>query len=126
MSRETIRTYGTTWQTALTPGTSLAGIAPGTPVTAATAFSPLAGRVLNTRSSGTNSLFGSFSAGGVDVNTVIDALDSEGLVTVLAEPNLTALSGETASFLAGGEFPIPVPQQNGIVTIDYKKFGVSL
>src|SRR5690606_31043474 len=55
-----------------------------------------------------------------------DALESEGVLTVLAEPNLVAMSGETASFLAGGEFPIPVPQGDDTVTITYKKFGVSL
>lgn len=63
---------------------------------------------------------------GFDLNAVIDALEDEGLVTVLAEPNLTALSGETASFLAGGEFPILVPDSDGRVTIRFKKFGVSL
>jgi pilus assembly protein CpaC len=63
---------------------------------------------------------------GWDFNTVIDALEEEGLVSVLAEPNLTALSGETASFLAGGEFPILVPDSDGRVTIEFKKFGVSL
>jgi len=63
---------------------------------------------------------------GWDFNTVIDALEEEGLVSVLAEPNLTALSGETASFLAGGEFPILVPDSTGRVTIEFKKFGVSL
>lgn len=61
-----------------------------------------------------------------DLNTVIDALEQEGLISVLAEPNLTALSGETASFLAGGEFPILVPDSDGRVTIEFKKFGVSL
>jgi len=66
------------------------------------------------------------SFGGWDFNAVIDALEQEGLVTVLAEPNLTALSGETASFLAGGEFPILVPDGSGNVTIEFKKFGVSL
>ncbi|MBL6933240.1 MAG: type II and III secretion system protein family protein [Rhodospirillales bacterium] len=66
------------------------------------------------------------SIGGWDFNTVIDALEEEGLVTVMAEPNLTALSGETASFLAGGEFPILVPDSDGRVTIEFKKFGVSL
>ena len=61
-----------------------------------------------------------------DFNAVIDALEEEGLVTILAEPNLTALTGETASFLAGGEFPILVPDGNDRVTIEFKKFGVSL
>src|SRR5690606_31298013 len=49
-----------------------------------------------------------------------------GLVTTLSEPNLTALSGEVAEFLAGGEFPIPVPGEDGQITIEYKKYGVSL
>ena len=61
-----------------------------------------------------------------DFNALIDALEEEGLVTILAEPNLTALTGETASFLAGGEFPILVPDANGRVTIKFKRFGVSL
>lgn len=61
-----------------------------------------------------------------NINALIDAMEQEGLVSVLAEPNLTATSGETANFLAGGEFPILVPDSNGRVTIDFKKFGVSL
>lgn len=73
---------------------------------------------------------GGFSAGNgkftFDVNGVIDALEEEGLVTVLAEPNLTAMSGETASFLAGGEFPILVPEGEDRVVIEFKEFGVSL
>jgi len=56
----------------------------------------------------------------------IDALKEDGLVKILAEPTLIALSGQTASFLAGGEFPIPVPQGLGTVAIDYKTFGVAL
>jgi pilus assembly protein CpaC len=58
---------------------------------------------------------------------VIDALDQEGLLTMLAEPNLTAISGQTASFLAGGELPIPVAQDTtGAITIVYKPYGISL
>jgi len=67
-----------------------------------------------------------FGLGDFDFNALIDALDDEGLISILAEPNLTALSGETASFLAGGEFPILVPQGNDRVTVEFKKFGVSL
>lgn len=62
----------------------------------------------------------------VDVNAAIDLLSHEGLVTILAEPNLVAVSGETASFLAGGEFPYPVPQDFGNITIEFKQYGVSL
>ncbi|MGO4124761.1 pilus assembly protein N-terminal domain-containing protein [Inquilinus sp. YAF38] len=67
-----------------------------------------------------------YHSGGNNVDAVIDALQREGLVSILAEPTLTAVSGETANFLAGGEFPIPVPQGNDTVTIEYKQFGVSL
>ncbi len=56
----------------------------------------------------------------------IDALERDGMLKILAEPNLVALSGEEAQFLAGGEFPIPVPQQLGTTTIEYKPFGVAL
>ena len=72
------------------------------------------------------SIFGGFNNSNMNVNAVIDALSEEGLVTILAEPSLTAISGETASFLAGGEFPIPVSQALGVTTIDFKSFGVSL
>jgi pilus assembly protein CpaC len=61
-----------------------------------------------------------------DINAVIDALAQDRLVNILAEPNLTATSGETASFLAGGEFPIPVSQRENQVTIEFKQFGVGL
>ncbi|QQR69062.1 MAG: type II and III secretion system protein family protein [Alphaproteobacteria bacterium] len=61
-----------------------------------------------------------------DINTLVDALAEEGLVTMLAEPNLTSMSGETASFLAGGEFPIVVPQSNGTFGIEFRQYGVSL
>jgi pilus assembly protein CpaC len=57
---------------------------------------------------------------------IISALVQENLARILAEPNLTAMSGQPASFLAGGEFPIPVGQQNGEVTIDFKQYGVKL
>ncbi|MAF50339.1 MAG: type II and III secretion system protein family protein [Rhodospirillales bacterium] len=77
-------------------------------------------------SSAINSITSGVSKFGWNLNAVIDALEEEGLVQVLAEPNLTATSGETASFLAGGEFPILVPGSDGTVTIEFKKFGVSL
>jgi pilus assembly protein CpaC len=60
------------------------------------------------------------------INAVIDALAQDQMVHMLAEPNLTAMSGETASFLVGGEFPIPVAQQNNQTTIEFKQYGVSL
>ena len=63
---------------------------------------------------------------GLDILSSLDLAENDGLVTTLAEPNLTALSGETASFLAGGEFPVPISQSLGSVTIEYKQYGVGL
>ncbi|HEY7006849.1 MAG TPA: type II and III secretion system protein family protein [Sphingomicrobium sp.] len=63
---------------------------------------------------------------GLDMLGTLDLLENDGVITTLAEPNLTALSGETASFLAGGEFPIPVSQALGAVTVEYKQYGVGL
>jgi pilus assembly protein CpaC len=67
-----------------------------------------------------------WSDGVNNISAVIDALAAEGLISILAEPNLTAVSGEPASFLAGGEFPIPVAQGNDRVSVDFRRFGVSL
>jgi pilus assembly protein CpaC len=64
--------------------------------------------------------------GGAETDVIINALEQKGLARSLAEPNLVALSGDTASFLAGGEFPVPVPGALGQVTIDYKRYGVGL
>jgi len=72
-----------------------------------------------------NALF-RFSAGGIPWTAFIDALKEDGLVKILAEPTLIALSGQTANFLAGGEFPVPVPQGLGTVAVEYKPFGVGL
>ncbi|MGB7373749.1 type II and III secretion system protein family protein [Pontixanthobacter sp.] len=68
--------------------------------------------------------FGKFL--GLDLAGALDLAERNGLVTTLSEPNLTALSGETADFLAGGEFPIPISQGLGTTAIEYRKFGVSL
>ena len=63
---------------------------------------------------------------GMDIVSALQLAEGDGLVSTLAEPNLTALSGETASFLAGGEYPIPVSQGQGAVSIEYKSYGVGL
>ena len=74
-----------------------------------------------------------FHIAGLDIDATFNALERKGLVTTLAEPTLVALSGETASFLAGGEFPIPVAQSgtggeggNSAISVEFKQFGVSL
>ena len=63
---------------------------------------------------------------GLDIISALDLAEQNGFVTTLANPNLTALSGETASFLAGGEIPIPISQGLGAVSVEYKQYGVSL
>ncbi|WP_379547847.1 type II and III secretion system protein family protein [Qipengyuania sp. DSG2-2] len=63
---------------------------------------------------------------GLDLAGTLDLAERNGLSTTLSQPNLTALSGETANFLAGGEFPIPISQGLGTTTVEYRKFGVSL
>jgi pilus assembly protein CpaC len=67
-----------------------------------------------------------FTSSGATWTGFIDALKEEGLLKILAEPNLIALSGQQAYFLAGGEFPVPIPQGLGTVGIEYKPFGVGL
>lgn len=78
--------------------------------------------------------FGGFQtllrAGDVNLDILFDALESKGLIKTLAEPTLVAMSGDTASFLAGGEFPVPVAQNETddktIITVEFKQFGISL
>ncbi|WP_245318128.1 MULTISPECIES: type II and III secretion system protein family protein [unclassified Mesorhizobium] len=75
---------------------------------------------------GTGEIIGRLLSNGVSIDIAIKALEERGLARRLAEPNLIARSGETASFLAGGEFPIPVSEDNGKISVSYKKYGVSL
>lgn len=67
-----------------------------------------------------------YASGGDSASVVLRAMERDGLLRTLAEPTLTAISGESANFLAGGEFPIPVAGDNDTVTIEFKKFGVGL
>lgn len=111
MARDVQKQLGFNWRAAGDIGSFSLGIA---------TFNPFATNVV------TDVLTGSVTTDSFDANVLIDALNQEGLISILAEPNLTALTGETASFLAGGEFPILVPQGDDAVTIEFKKFGVSL
>ncbi len=77
-----------------------------------------------------NNFTASFRNGNFLINSTIDALAQNGLITILAEPDLVTVSGQKASFLAGGVFPVPVPQtgtgSQAAITIDWKQFGVSI
>ena len=70
-------------------------------------------------------LFG-FNAGSTQVGILLEALEQKGVVRFLAEPNLVALSGQEAKFLAGGEYPVPVAQSENRISIEFKPFGVEL
>ena len=84
--------------------------------------------VVNTAGTASTSIMGVGVRGSnFDIALLIEALQRNGLVTILAEPNLTAVTGQTADFLAGGEIPVPIPQQgSNFITVEYKPFGVSL
>ncbi len=71
-------------------------------------------------------IVGSLLSNGWSADVAIKALEDRGVARRLAEPNLVARSGQKASFLAGGEFPIPVAEDDNKITVDYKKYGVSL
>jgi pilus assembly protein CpaC len=124
VSRSVNRYFGINWNNAFKLSGFAFGLASGAALSSTGVFG------LNTNRPGTPTPANTINFGtegrGYDVNGFIDALASDGLISVLAEPNLTAMSGETASFLAGGEYPILVPQSNGQVTIEYKNFGVKL
>jgi len=128
VSRNVVKDFGFSWQSLLNTGNFVFGFATGAPNIAlkngAVTFSTLTG------SPSVNNAFGGFNTPNQQVDTILDALDEVGLVTILAQPNLTAISGEKASFLAGGEFPVPIPTfvTGGLptITVDFKPFGVSL
>ncbi len=122
ISRQVSRDLGFNWQALANNGAGLLiGLNTGG-----------VGNVLNALSATSTGSVGrlgaGFSSSRLDINAVVDALASDQLITILAEPNLTAQSGEVASFLAGGEFPVPVAASalNGSITVEYKQFGVSL
>lgn len=108
VSREITKQIGFNWD--LTKGLGLSfGLITGNPAAALIPNSLTIGRT------------GSWS-----FETVIDALEEQGMISILAEPNLTAVSGEEATFLAGGEFPILVPQSDNNVTVEFKEYGIRL
>lgn len=119
MDRSIIRSLGINWSANFNTPSFKVGLNPNF---VPSDFSATGGGTVNGAT-----LNGLLQNGNASIQAIVNILEQNGLVTVLSEPNLTALSGQTASFLVGGEFPIPVPQgQNGTVTILFKKFGVSL
>lgn len=118
VSRSELKRFGISLETLLNTGSFVFGLASGGVVGSVASGLLAAGN--------SNALGLGYSGGNLDINGIIDMLEDDGLMTVLAEPNLTTKSGVAASFLAGGEFPIPVSGEEGTVTIEYRPFGVSL
>ncbi|MCT7656272.1 hypothetical protein MBH78_19900 [Oceanimonas sp. NS1] len=81
--------------------------------------------VADLASFGTNTAIGSFSSADTVFNVALDLAKTRGLARVLAEPRITAISGQSAEFLSGGEYPVPVPTEDG-VAVEFKEFGVGL
>jgi pilus assembly protein CpaC len=113
MSRSVTRALGVNWQALGTIGKIAVDFSAQNPIAAAVGAA-------------TGTLSTNYTSGNTNITNLIDALAGDNLIHVLAEPNLVAMSGEAASFLVGGEFPIPVNQQNGSVTVDFKQFGIAL
>jgi pilus assembly protein CpaC len=115
VSRSQLLSYGVNWNALFNNGTFSFGLITG---------GALAGA---SRVAGATNLIGAgLASGNVNIDAVLDALQSNGVLDVLAEPNITAMTGQTASFLAGGEVPVPVPVNRDTVGIEYKPYGVSL
>lgn len=87
-------------------------------------FTPVSNSLRTNRGEG--ALVGGIGIGGIQFQVLLEALETNGLARTLSEPNLTALSGQEAYFLAGGEFPVPVANENGQISIEYRPFGVEL
>lgn len=119
VQRSVVKQFGINWESLFRGGSFLFGLATGRDVIEAGTRTIL-------RDGASDTLAAGYQGGNWDLNAVIDALENQGLISVLAEPNLTTTNGETASFLAGGEFPVPVPQDANTITIEFKKFGVGL
>jgi pilus assembly protein CpaC len=121
VSRDLLKQIGVNLLSRDTTGGFQFGIGQGSPGTIGGAGDKL----FNIAATGTTLGFAGHLLG-LDLLSTLNLAATDGYATILAEPNLTALSGETASFLAGGEFPIPVSQSLGAVTIEYKQYGVGL
>ncbi len=130
IQRDALKQFGIDWSNFGSPGSFFYQLSTGSGVQrfisgSTTAFS------VNTADSTRGYARVGWASGGTQVDTLIRALERDGLFKLLAEPNLVAVSGEEADFLAGGEIPVPVPQggtnsNSSNVTIEYKPFGVAV
>lgn len=113
VSREELLRYGVNWSALLSRSSFSFGLSTGGPLS-------------NVAAGAGNFVVGGFQSGSASIDVLLQALQTNGVLEVLAEPNITTVTGRTASFLAGGEIPVPVPVNRDLVGIDYKPYGVSL
>ncbi|MBL8698379.1 MAG: type II and III secretion system protein family protein [Alphaproteobacteria bacterium] len=129
VSRQATKRLGFNWQSLISNGTFAIGLLTGraavAPAVGALA-SATQGALFGTSAETPTTISGGLAAKNLSINQALDLLASDGLVTILAEPNITAISGEQSSFLAGGEFPIPISTSNNTIGIEFKRFGVSI
>lgn len=114
VSRSELLRYGVNWNALFNNGTFSFGLLTG----GALAADAAAGA--------SNVVSAGLASGNVNIDAMLEALQSNGILEILAEPNITAMTGQTASFLAGGEVAVPVPVNRDLVGIEYKSYGVSL
>lgn len=126
LRRSELKRFGINWESLINTGSFVFGLGQGRDFIGNTLNAAGAVNTFDRSAGGENTLIGGFNDGQTTLNAAIDALEADGLISVLAEPNLTTRSGQQASFLAGGEIPIPVQGENNTVTIQYRQFGVSL
>lgn len=115
VSRSELLSYGVNWNALFNNGTFSFGLITGGALASAASVA-----------GATNTIGAGLASGNLNIDAVLDALQSNGVLEVLAEPNITAMTGQTASFLAGGEVPVPIPVNRDTVGIEYKPYGVSL
>lgn len=117
MSRTDLKNLGVNLQTSITGGGIVSQVVNGV-------LDP--NNLISRATTSDTNILTKITSGQNSITSLIDALETQGLATVLAEPSLTTTTGKAASFLAGGQYPIPVAGQNGTVTVQYQPFGVSL
>ena len=126
VQRDVLKQLGVDYNAAFSSGSFTAGMLTGNPfvlngsLAAGGVFPP------NPISGLTGAVPGATLAYGDNIDTFIQAMEQDGLLRTLAEPTLTAISGESAKFLAGGEFPVPVAQDDNTISVEFKEFGVAL
>jgi len=126
LQRSELKRFGINWESVIRTGSFVFGLGQGRDFIGNTLDAAGNANAFDRTATGENSLVAGYNDGQTNLNTMIDALEADGLVSVLAEPSLTTRSGQQASFLAGGEIPIPVQGRDNTITIQYRQFGVSL